>query len=56
MNRLARPGYALAVLVLSAGIAYALTESLWGMAVVAMLEAAFWAATQYAQDRRWRLK
>ena len=56
MSKLARPGYALALLALTAGLAYALTQSLWGMIVIAMLEALFWAANQYVQDRRRRLK
>jgi len=56
MSRFVRPGYAMALLVLSVGIAYALTQSLWGILIIAMLEAAFWATTQFAQGRRWRLK
>jgi len=56
MSGFLRPGYALALLVLSAGIAYAVTQSLWGIFLIAMLEAAFWATTQFAQGRRWRLK
>jgi uncharacterized membrane protein len=56
MSKLARPGYAIALLVLIAGLTYVLTESLWGMMVIAALEAVFWAATQYFQDRRRRFK
>ena len=56
MSRFVRPGYALALLALSLGIAYALTQSLWGMVIIGMLEAVFWAASQYVHDRRWRLK
>ena len=56
MSRFVRPGYALALLVLSACIAYAVTRSLWGIVIIAMLEAAFWAATQYVRDFRRRLK
>ena len=50
--RLARPGYTLALMALTLGLAFLITGSVWGMFVVALLEAAFWASLQYFKDLR----
>jgi uncharacterized membrane protein len=52
--RLARSGYALALLALVLGLAYLITGSAEGAFVVAVLEAVFWASLQYFKDRRAR--
>ena len=50
--RLARPGYTLALLALTLGLAFLVTGSAEGTLVVALLEGAFWASLQSFADRR----
>ena len=50
--RLTRPGYAVALLALSLGLAFLITGSAEGTFVVALLEGTFWAFLQYRKDRR----
>jgi hypothetical protein len=52
INTLARPGYALALLAVTLGLAFLITGSAEGALVVALLEGAFWACLQYRRDRR----
>jgi uncharacterized membrane protein len=49
--RLARPGYVLALLALTLGLAFLITGSAEGALVVALLEGAFWACLQYFKAR-----
>jgi len=53
---LARPGYTLGLLALALGLGFVITGTVWGMLVVAALEAAFSAGMQYFKDRGRRLK
>ena len=49
---LARPGYGLALLALTLGLAFLITGSAVGALVIALLEGLFWAGLQYLKDRR----
>jgi uncharacterized membrane protein len=52
MQHMARPGYVLALLALSLGLAFLITGSAEGALAIALLEGAFWAALQYFKGRR----
>jgi uncharacterized membrane protein len=52
IQHMARPGYVLALLALTLGLAFLITGSAEGALAIALLEAVFWAALQYFKDGR----